>query len=391
MKRTFILVMIIIMSLSLFACDDGNTSENNNSSAAESEESLQQSEPELTVPVFNGVPLSDYTIVYAETNDSAKFRTAAYFLRDSFNELYGIELKVISDSIPGPEAEIIVGSSSKRACDDSVKVAAGYGDYTVEIKGTKVMISAKYASGSYQGVKAFLKMLEEAKSFEFGEQSFSGSGKVLKVACVGDSITQGINSSKPTEYTYPCFLQEMLGLDYYVLNAGLSGLSICKNDDLAYARHPAFMQAKVLDPDIVIFALGTNDANPKIDKYPYKDWNDPNHDRAAEFLVSTRELLNTFKQLNGDVQIYLVYPASLFVVGDDHWRAEPWTENIVTYVRPLLEQIADEYQLPTVDLFDWSKENSSVFVDGLHPYDQSYKTLAEYIYDNIKDTVKRPE
>lgn len=390
MKKILIIVMITLLSLSLFACGGSNVSENSDPSSAESNESSQQSEPELTVPVINGTALSDYTIVYADTNETAKFRTAANVLRDTLKELYGVELKVISDSIPGSDAEIIVGVS-KRPCDNELQVAAGYGDYTVAIEGTKVMIASKYASGSYQGVKAFLKMLDEAETLELGDQSFSGTGKVLKVACVGDSITQGINSSKPNEYTYPCFLQEMLGLDYYVLNAGVSGLSICKNDDLAYAKNAAYMQAKVLDPDIVIFALGTNDANPKIEKYPYKDWKDPNHDRAAEFLVSTRELLNTFKQLNSDVQIYLVYPASLFVVGDDHWRAEPWTENIVTYVRPLLEQIVDEYDLPTVDLFDWSKEHKDVFVDGLHPYDQSYKTLAEYIYENIKDTIKQPQ
>lgn len=386
------MLLISAFLISLASCDtEPDMSNSSDTEISDVSVSSDDSEPELTVPVINGTALSDYTIVYAETKDSAKFRTAANFLRDGIKELYGIELRVMSGDLPGPAAEIIVGSAPKRACDDSVKVAAGYGDYTVEIKDTKVMIASKYASGSYQGVKALLKMLGEAETLEFGDQSFSGTGKVLKVACVGDSITQGINSSKPNEYTYPCFLQEMLGLDYYVLNAGVSGLSICKNDDLAYAKNSAFMQAKVLDPDIVIFALGTNDANPKIEKYPYKAWNDPNHDRAAEFLVSTRELLDTFKQLNGDVQIYLVYPASLFVVGDDHWRAEPWTENIVTHVRPLLEQIVEEYQLPTVDLFDWSKENSSVFVDGLHPYDQSYKTLAQYIYDNIKDTVKQPE
>lgn len=386
MKKIICFVLVVLTLISLCACN-----EEESSVADISDTSVEQSSDDfLYSPVINGTDLKDFTIVYAETKETAKFRTAANALKDMIKDIYDIDLKVVSESTAETEYEIIVGLSAKRSADDSLKTEYGYGEYIVDIKGTKLVIASAYASGCYQGVEALVEKFTSSNDGVFGEQSFTGEGKVLKVACVGDSITQGINSSDPDEYTYPCFIQEMLGLDYYVINAGLSGLSICKNDDLAYIKHPAYNQAKALAPDVIIFALGTNDANPKIEKYPYKNWEDPNHDRAAEFLLSSRMMLNSFKQWNSDVQIFLVYPPSLFVVGEDNWRAEPWTETIVTYVRPLLEQIADEYSLPTVDLFDWSKEHSEVFVDGLHPYDQSYKTLAQYIYDNIKDEIKQP-
>lgn len=386
MKKILCLLILSALMLSFVAC--GNESESISSEESVSEEASQK---DPIMPTINGNQITDYRIVYTETDESAKYYTAANALKDYFKTAFGVDVKVVSETASETECEIILGLSSKRTAADGVKNNFDYGEYAVEIKDNKIVIAASYASGCYQGVKALIDCFNNSEDGVFENTSFQGEGKVLKVACVGDSITEGINSTKPTEYTYPCYIQEMLGLDYYVLNAGLSGLSICKNDTLAYVKHPAYPKAIALDPDIVIFALGTNDANPKIEKYPFKNWEDPNHDRSAEFLESTRELLDDFKEINPDVQIFMVYPPSLFVVGDDRWRAEPWTETIVTYVRPLLEQVAEEYGLPTVDTFDWSKENKSVFTDGLHPKDEGYKTFAQYIYDNIKDQIKKPE
>lgn len=390
MKKLLCLLLSAMLSCALCACRESESVSENITSQI-SGESQEECDVLPHLPVINGTNISDYTIVYTETDESAKYYTAADALNEYFKTSFGFELKVVSENRSETENEIILGLSSKRDADDTYKNDFDYGEYAVEINGNKIVVAASYASGCYQGIEALIAKFDESEDGIFGDMTFEGSGEILKVACVGDSITEGINSTVPAKYTYPCYIQEMLGLDYYVLNAGLSGLSICKNDTLAYVKHPAYPKAIDLVPDIVIFLLGTNDANPKIEKYPFKNWEDPSHDRAAEFIESARELLDDFKEINSEVQIFMIYPPSLFVVGEDRWRAEPWTETLVTYVRPLLEQIAEEYNLPTVDLFDWSKENSDVFTDGLHPKDASYKTLAQYIYDNIKDTIKNPE
>ncbi|MBO5914188.1 MAG: hypothetical protein J6Q72_02475, partial [Clostridia bacterium] len=215
-----------------------------------------------------------------------------------------------------------------------------------------------------------------------------GEKKIIKVACVGDSITQGINSTDPKNMTYPAYIQEMLGYDYYVLNAGLSGYSICDIDDYAYHKSKQFTESRELRPDVVLFALGTNDANPTPNQ-PYKSWTDPKYDRTNVFIRSTKNLLDAYKKANPEVQIIMILPASLFKVGADGWNAIPWTENIVKYSHPLLKQIAEEYGLQTVDMFPWSQEHKEVFTDGLHPKDETYKTFAQFIYDNIKDTIKK--
>lgn len=395
MKRLLCLMLVAMLSFSLFACGSGETTSSNADSSAEnasssSEEISEESKFEPVVPTINGNELKDYTIVYAETNETSKFLFAANALNEYFKATFAVELPVVSENEEATEKEIIIGLSKKRTDDDEYTSAFDYGEYAVEIKGNKLLIVGSCGSGCYQGIEALIEKFNTSADGVFTDMKFDGSGEVLKVSCVGDSITDGSHSSKPV-YTYPCYIQQMLGLDYYVFNAGVSGLSVCKNDPLSYMSRSAYSKTLELKPDIIIFGLGTNDANPKLEKYPYKNWEDPEHDRAAEFLESSREMMDAFKEANPDVQIFLIYPASLFVVADDHWQAEPWTDTIVKYVRPLLEQIVDEYDLPTIDCFEWSKENSEIFDDGLHPFDEHYEVFAKYIYDNIKDTVKKPQ
>ena len=218
--------------------------------------------------------------------------------------------------------------------------------------------------------------------------SFSGEKKIIKVACVGDSITYGATSTK-TGRTYPAYIQEMLGPDYLVMNAGISGYSIVSTDEYAYCLTEEYARAKEFAPDVVLFALGTNDANPTPSQ-PYKNWDDPKNDRKNRFIKSTEALLDSFSEINPDVQIYIIIPASLFKVGDDSWGAEKWTEGLKTHVIPLLREISEKRELHAVELFDWSIGNKEVFADGLHPKDEGYKTLARFIYDSIKDTIKKP-
>jgi lysophospholipase L1-like esterase len=85
----------------------------------------------------------------------------------------------------------------------------------------------------------------------------------------------------------------------------------------------------------------------------------------------------------------MLLPSSLFKVGDDGWNADAWNENIVKYVTPNLKNIAESRKLKTVDLFAWSLENKDVFVDGLHPMDDSYKPFAQFIYDSIKKDIAK--
>src|SRR5512137_1645647 len=72
--------------------------------------------------------------------------------------------------------------------------------------------------------------------------------KIIKVACVGDSIT--------ANFGYPETLQDLLGENYLVLNFGLGGTTVTLDGETPYMHEPIFREAKESQPDIVIIMLG---------------------------------------------------------------------------------------------------------------------------------------
>lgn len=378
MKRILCFILAAIMLFCLVSCSEPEQE------TSKVDESLKT---EIKIPTVNGIKLSKFTVVYKNNSgDTAKFRTAAQLFTAKVKETYGITLKCVTDATKETENEIIFGITKQREiCKEKTK-RYDIGAYELEVRGTKVLFTATYANGALAASDAFLEKLAESEKVK--DMKLEGEKKVVRIACVGDSITYGATSENKNR-NYPAYLQEMLGLDYYVFNAGISGYSIVKTDQYAYSKTPEYNQAKSFKPDVVLFALGTNDANPTPSQ-AYKDWDNAANDRTNRFNQSTNELLDSFIEINPDVQIIMLLPTALFKVGKDEWNAEAWNANLDKHVTPLLKKIAEERKLQTVDLHAWSLENKEVFVDGLHPKDEGYKVFAQFVYDSIKDTLKKP-
>jgi len=84
---------------------------------------------------------------------------------------------------------------------------------------------------------------------------------VIRIACVGDSITYGAGIKGRVTKSYPAQLQELLGATYNVGNFGVSGRTLLKKGDKPYWENKAYKNALDFKPDIVIIKLGTNDIN----------------------------------------------------------------------------------------------------------------------------------
>ena len=85
--------------------------------------------------------------------------------------------------------------------------------------------------------------------------------KKVRVACVGDSITQGIGTPQAADSSfpesYPSQLAKILGDGYEVSNFGVGGRTLIrKADKLDYGR------ALKSDPSVVVICAGTNDSKP---------------------------------------------------------------------------------------------------------------------------------
>ncbi len=80
----------------------------------------------------------------------------------------------------------------------------------------------------------------------------------IRVACVGDSITQGSG--------YPAKLQLLLGTNYLVGNFGVPGTTVSLNSTSPYMNQTAFQKAEQFDPNYVVIMLGTNDARTDVNE-----------------------------------------------------------------------------------------------------------------------------
>jgi len=80
------------------------------------------------------------------------------------------------------------------------------------------------------------------------------------IACVGDSITAGFQSSDPDRYSYPAVLSMALGNEYDVQNFGVSGTAAMPGADHPYTATDRYASALASRPEIVVIMLGTGDA-----------------------------------------------------------------------------------------------------------------------------------
>ena len=97
------------------------------------------------------------------------------------------------------------------------------------------------------------------------------SSPLLRIACVGDSITAGYLASNAS-MTYPGRLQAFLDAShpgvYEVTNLGAGGATLQKRTSNPYWERDQFRTFAAGSWDVVVIMLGTNDANEQPDDWP---------------------------------------------------------------------------------------------------------------------------
>lgn len=186
------------------------------------------------------------------------------------------------------------------------------------------------------------------------------SPEAIKVACVGDSLTQNT--------VYPLTLWIELGFEAYnVQNFGVGSTTVSLDSETPYLATPTFQEALDFQPDIVILMIGTNDAQPSLFQF------------NTTFVADYLELVNAFKSLSSDPKIWIVLPPPIF--GDKGGTISP--EYYAQTIIPLIKEVATQSNLPTVDVYSALLDASEHFPDGLHPTSEGGKLIAEEIYETI--------
>lgn len=192
---------------------------------------------------------------------------------------------------------------------------------------------------------------------------------MIKVACIGDSITWGFTLLNPWRQSYPALLQEMLGPEYEVRNFGYNDASARFDADTPYVSKRVYRESLGWNPDIVILMLGTNDTK-------VRNW-------APEiFRRDYKRIIESYRNLPSGPRVILVAPIRIFpIMGRPLLGVYP--ETMEQGVRPAIREIASETRLELIDLQDLFIDNSYCR-DGVHPQRAGARMLAEAIFNGIK-------
>lgn len=187
----------------------------------------------------------------------------------------------------------------------------------------------------------------------------------IRVACVGNSITEG--PGRENINSYPLMMQKLLGDGYEVKNFGVSGSTMLKEGDLPYWEQPQYKEALEFAPDILIIKLGTNDSKPQ--NWAHKD----------EFLSDYQAMLQAFQEVmpaNG--RIYVCLPVPVF---EDNWGI---TQSIILKeMSPKIKKAAKSVKANVIDLHKPFSKKPGLFPDGVHPNAEGNAQMAELISEKI--------
>lgn len=192
-------------------------------------------------------------------------------------------------------------------------------------------------------------------------QTSSLNNSPIRVACVGDSITEVSG--------YPSDLQLLLGEDYTVGNFGATGSTVSLSSWKPYMNQSEFQDAEAFEPNIVIIMLGTNDDLMELHQY-----NESFEDDYAKLITS-------FQQLESNPDIWIAKSPPIFSNSSD------LSPTYLTYtIIPKTEDLANKMSLPTIDVYGAFGNHNDYFKDGIHPTSQGAELIANEVYNTMDST-----
>ncbi|MBE6641287.1 MAG: hypothetical protein E7619_06845 [Ruminococcaceae bacterium] len=225
---------------------------------------------------------------------------------------------------------------------------------------------------------------------------------LLRIACVGDSITYGVGASNRTKTAYPAMLQTKLkekrpDKNFVVLNYGRSRAYAINNAEvdykyasaqsIAYTASPEYNSSLRSKPNIVLIMLGANDA------YTVAQ----NKDAAKKYTEALEKLVNTYRGLETSPEVYLL-------LCTDRFDTAQRIKDLKNVILPAIEQVAKKLECPVIDMFTLSTEHAtalwnakaadrdlsstSYYSDSVHPGDKLYELMAEEAANRILKAYK---
>jgi lysophospholipase L1-like esterase len=190
---------------------------------------------------------------------------------------------------------------------------------------------------------------------------------IVRVACVGDSITYGYGLQE----SYPAKLGHWLGTNYDVRNFGVSATTLLHRGDFPYIRQPPYTNALAFEPDIVVIDFGANDSKHPGDGSIEASNAVNNWQFKSDFIGDCKEMIAAFRKTNPAAKIFICYPTPDF---PGRWGINDKT--IRDEIIPMIRAVADETGVKVIDLYSALAGKADLFSDTVHPNDQGAKLIA---------------
>ncbi|HRI13604.1 MAG TPA: GDSL-type esterase/lipase family protein [Verrucomicrobiota bacterium] len=189
---------------------------------------------------------------------------------------------------------------------------------------------------------------------------------VIRVACVGDSITYGAGIPDRETASYPADLARLFGPRFEVRNFGHNGATVSATGDVPYDQTPEFAELAEFRPGVVILMLGTNDTKPQ------------NWKGKVAFEADYRSMLVKLKGLKPRPKIWACFPPPIYK--DDGGISAQTLDEVLDGI----ELACDRERVPIIDLFDTLSGNPAVFPDGIHPNAKGADLMAKTVFQAVR-------
>ena len=395
-----LLLCLILMISAVASCNKDGTEE-----AVASDVTVTDTDTETETPEENktlslkigGVDISEYRIVYATSYTRIgcyeDYMTYAKFLSQRLEEMTGTQLSVVSDEQAVTGREILLGITKGRTEWGTYfvgKTPMATDGYYSAYEGGKLLLGATCLAGSVDATEAFLEYVA-SEAENNGEVNVgkgydkSGVRHVTRIACVGDSITQGYRATDEAKNSYPTMLQRALGYEYDVVNYGCTSKTLCDSALNEYKNRSYISTSGHYDDliaiapvtDIVVIMLGTNDgegSNAEINALLKNNLNAFKED----YKKNLTKMVTDLRAANKEIKIILLNTPISFRQSSE--------SNFNQYIRPYQAQVAEELGIDFYDIYSWTNSNitRTDFIDELHPNDTGYNKLAQGIAVALK-------
>jgi len=255
-----------------------------------------------------------------------------------------------------------------------------HGDYTLNVTGGTFREDFEFTAFGVLG-NTVANVIDAVKvnSFDTVNGTASGEKKPLRIACCGDSITFGTcaaDAAKGTytyakeNYFYPTAMQKLYGYDAVVGNFGYPGSNISTSYN-RYLNSCVYASLVEFDPDIIVLALGTNNAALM-----------PNG--KNQMIINYRNMLKDMNKRFPDAKIIMT--TALY-----RWDNADRTRQVDQFIIPIQKQMAEEFDF--VYLYDAFTEyrpygTTAYYKDKLHPNNTGYQKLAEVMKKGVDQLLK---